>query len=538
MKILRKFHFGNGATSPLFLPTLFFIAGIRTPEYSRFGIVIFAVAFIFLALHHAAISIFRKKSAKIFPTRIVLSVIVLSLSTFAGALCRDHRCKGKEDRIFPATLANVVLDLKANVVTSKKGKHGIFYGYGIIKDASEKVDILKNERIFFSVDSVYCEEIPVCGQKFKVRGNLKFVAKNNDWWFWKHLKNSHIDWSISNCCLIACDAKVPPLGTFFRKIFNRFLDTIEVGVGDKKIETGIMTAMLTGWKQKMDKKTRTMFRNLGIGHLFAVSGIHIGIIGMAIDFVLKFIGVRKIFRIFFALVILTFYVNTIGCSPSSVRALTMVMFYATSSMFGRRPNVLAALTNSALVHILYDPFVVFSISFLLSYSVVAGIILIGSPLKMFLSGIFLNLHGIGLGGYSPADRALFGVKKALIASFALSCGSYLISLPLSVEHFGVVSLLTILINMLIIPIASCAIVTGATALLFGLFGLWVVCAPLNRLACSMVHVLRVLTQNLYFDSCCYRNVTFPLVSGASATMLVLVCAYLLVAGRKPRREVA
>jgi competence protein ComEC len=286
--------------------------------------------------------------------------------------------------------------------------------------------------------------------------------------------------------------------------------------------------MLTGYKQEIDVSARGVFYDLGIAHLFAVSGIHIGIIAKTIDFFLKIICMPKRFRVFPVLILLTFYVNAIGCSPSSLRALMMVAFYYISSLLGRKPTVLAALTNSALLHVLYDPFVVFNISFLLSYAVVAGMILMGLPLQGILSNIFLNLHGLKLESYPWIDRFLFWTKKFLITSFSISLAACLVSLPLSIDHFGTMSLLTVPVNMFVVPIATCAIVTGAMTLFFGLLGLWPICACLNKISCFLIHIFYILTKSFYYDCCCYRNMTICCISGAAWTMLILTCAHLIV----------
>jgi competence protein ComEC len=282
-----------------------------------------------------------------------------------------------------------------------------------------------------------------------------------------------------------------------------------------------------------------MFNDFGIAHLFAVSGIHVGIIAATIDFFLKIICLGKRIRTLPTFLFLTLYVNAIGCSPSSTRALTMVAFYYLSIFLGRKPNVLSALANSAWVHVLWDPFIAFNISFLLSYSVVAGIILIGFPLKNFLSRMFLDLHDLRLECYPLGDRFAFRVKRALIVSFSISFAAYLISLPLSVEHFGVVSLLTIPINMFIVPIATCAIAAGTVTLLCGLCKWWTMCAIGNRIACFLIHIFRLLAQSLYCDVFCFRNVRIPHISGGVLTMVLLICAYAIaVRGKNCRKMVS
>jgi ComEC/Rec2-related protein len=468
-------------------------------------------------------------------------VAILLISMLCGALYYKYRCEPRAHSCGNKLNGKVTLSIVPKILTEDDKRSGVFYGYGTMekiigRDKSRRMDDLIGERIFFSVENA--SEIPVRGQKFTVHGNLKFVKAGSRWWFWKHLKSSHVDWHISNCSLVSCDEKANFLRVFVEKLSSEMSHLFSIGVQNREIEVGILSAMLTGSKRKIDPPLKRIFNNLGIAHLFAVSGIHVGIIAATIDFLLKIICLRKKIRTLPTFLILAVYVNAIGCSPSSMRALTMVVFYYLATLLGRKPNVLSALANSAWVHVLHDPFVVFSISFLLSYSVVAGIILIGSPVRNFLARRFLNLHNLKFECYPLRDRFAFRVKKALIASFSISFAAYLISLPMSVEYFGVVSLLTIPVNMFLVPIATCAIVAGAVALLFGLCKWWAICAIGNRIACLFTHVFRVLSMSLYCDALCFSNVTIPHISGGMLTMVILVGAYVAIAHGKNCRKIA
>jgi ComEC/Rec2-related protein len=520
--------------SVLFLPLLFFIAGIRVSKLAV-GTGILIASTMFSLLLRFAIHIFHFKSGMNYSFHIIRNTIMLLvLSMWCGMVYSKYRCESK----LPVSnywRNNVVLTLRADTIVIKNKQHGIFYGYGVIDDTS-KTCKLGGERIFFAVECTNGTPIPFRGQKFKIQGNLKHVRESGDWWFFKHLKSLHVPWMLSNGCLLSWESRAPSWQVFFRKVFDGFLHTITVGVENKEMEHGIMSGMLTGYKQGIDRTSRALFNDLGISHLFAVSGIHIGILAATIDFFLRIMCVPKKFRAFPILILLTLYVNAIGCSPSSMRALTMVAFYHVSYLLGRKPAVLSALTNSALLHILYDPFVVFNISFLLSYTIVAGIILIGIPLKNFLSRTFLDLHGLNLESYPPVERTLFYLKKSLITSFSISFAAYFVSLPISLDHFGSISLLTVPTNMLIVPLATLAIVTGAITLFFGLWKIWPLCAILNNISCWFVYIFHFLAHAIHCDFCCYRNITFHCIESTSLTMLILIGAYMRLLTQTARTD--
>jgi ComEC/Rec2-related protein len=522
MKILFEENRGlkrHGAHPTLFLSTLFFVAGVRLQNIP----VILALLFpIFIAILLVGKVWFPEKVGAKFLGKVTFAVgnmAILAASMLCGILYHWQRISptnaGEGNRI----RGYVTATLEAKTITIKDEKCGIFYGYGKIRSIEKRERATGHskqiksgpigEYVFFSVGDSPRGEIPVPGQKFTVGGNLKFVGDGEREWFLRHLKNSHVNWHISNCYLLSCDGPVPQMGLFSRKTADKFSALLATGVGDRAIEVGILSAMLTGSKPGMDPVSRTMFNDLGIAHLFAVSGIHVGVIGATIDMLLRVLGIAKRVRPFPSLLFLVFYVNAIGCSPSSVRALVMVAFYYAATLLGRRPNVLSALGNSALLHVLYDPIVAFYISFLLSYSVVAGIILIRYPLRTFLARTFLNLHGVKLDAYPRYFRLWFHFKASLLTSLAISISAYLASLPLSVGYFGVISLFTVVVNVIVVPIATCAIIAGTMTLLCGLCGLLPMCTLLNKISCAFVGLFRLLSQGFHTHTCCLRNFNPP-----------------------------
>jgi competence protein ComEC len=468
----------------------------------------------------------------------IMLLITFAASTFCGIAYYNLRCSGSAPpslSLSKKKIRAVDIVIRPNSIVIKDASCGKFYGYGTVLRSSKQNRDLMGARIFFSTESSVVHEIPISGQDFRVSGDLRLIGENDNWWFAKHLKNSLVRLNISGCCMIECVSKAAPFGKFLKKIADGFLKSLSVGVENRQIEVGIMTGMLTGFKRGVDEAVRSMFNDLGIAHLFAVSGIHIGVIATAINFLLKMMRVGVRWRSIPILLLLALYVNAIGCSPSALRALTMVAFYYFAALIGRKPNVLAALSNSALMHTIADPFVVFNLSFLLSYSVVAGIILIGPVLEAIFGKIFLNLHDLKLQGYGLIDRLWFRLKRTMVASLSISLAALVASLPLSIEHFGVMSPMTIPVNMFVVPVATCAIVIGAMTLFLGLFNLWPLCTILNKISCFLVAFFYAASKSLYFEVLCFRNLRLLIIGGAAATAIILFCFYaaMRLAGSHP-----
>ena len=510
----------------MFLPVLLLIIGIRSCDSAN----VLCSFLILLCLLCALLVFIRNHPWKIGLLRLYFFVIISVCLGLAGmAYAKAKGCSnchfGKKFFI-----RSVQICITPAKICPKEG--GIFYGYGIVdnvKTASKRSSSrilggVAGKRIFFSVSASTIGKIPLVGQKFIVEGNLRSVNAESTWWFDRHLSNMRISQVITDGCLIGVEAKSSIIRVASQKVYMKFLRIFRLGSKDYEIESGIMIGMLTANKQFIDKPLSLIFSNIGIAHLFAVSGIHIGIIAVTMEFFLKLFCINYKCRIVLVLTMLIVYVNVIGCSPSALRAVLMVFFYYTSAIFGRRPNVLSALANSALTNIIYDPFVAFNISFLLSYTVVAGIILVGLPVQRLLRQQ-LNKATVSLYAYDGWRRVLLRTKYFLVASFAISFAANIVGLPLSVEYFGTLFLFSILVNIVVVPIATCAIVTGSISLFLGLLGCESICSLLNKVAFCFIRIFRYATQCLYFESICFDRLKLPLFSGHMWTAILLSIAY-------------
>ena len=187
-------------------------------------------------------------------------------------------------------------------------------------------------------------------------------------------------------------------------------------------------------------------------------------------------------------------------------------------------KILSALTVSAFLWVLYDPAVVFQVSFLLSYTVVSGII-IGSPiLEHFLKNHFLKeLQLLKLSAFSKWDRLRFKCKTVLISSFAVSVAAHLVSLPLTIDYFGTISLMTIIINMIVVQIASLAIISSLTGLIFGLLGIMPLCGLFNQIAFGLAKGIRIVVESFpHGPWTCFRDLRLPIISGGWLTFITLL----------------
>ena len=136
----------------------------------------------------------------------------------------------------------------------------------------------------------------------------------------------------------------------------------------------IIGAFVLGKEMDISQDIRDLFARLGIVHLFAVSGLHFGLIFLFLVFLGDlFLDRRKSSIISF--IILTFYLFIVGTHPSVVRAYIMISTYVFAIFFYRKYDFLQALSLALIIILLTNPLEIEDPGFLLSFSSVLAIYL-------------------------------------------------------------------------------------------------------------------------------------------------------------------
>lgn len=138
----------------------------------------------------------------------------------------------------------------------------------------------------------------------------------------------------------------------------------------------VLSAMLLAEKSEMDAEVKELYQKNGIGHVLAISGLHISFIGLGIYKLVRRTGLSYSVSGVFSLIILTAYVCMIGLSVSVVRAYIMLLLKIGADMSGRVYDMVTGLALSAAIWIVYQPLYLTDAGFYMSYGAVLGIVLI------------------------------------------------------------------------------------------------------------------------------------------------------------------
>lgn len=257
-------------------------------------------------------------------------------------------------------------------------------------------------------------------------------------------------------------------------------------------EQAIASALVLGVTDGLDNELLNAYAATGAMHVLAVSGLHISIIYMILVWLLKPLKKYKSGMWIIALIslaVLWAYAFITGLSPSVLRAVTMFSFLAIARPAGQNTNIYNTLSVSAFCLLLFDPFLIMSVGFQLSYLAVLGIVYLQNPL--------CNL-------WEPKTYLMDQVWKITCVSIAAQIATFALGL-LYFHQFPNYFLLS---NLLVIPGSFVVLILGIAVLAFsfikviaGMLGfllLWMI-----KLLNAMVFMVEAfpfsLVENIYID---------------------------------------
>jgi len=162
--------------------------------------------------------------------------------------------------------------------------------------------------------------------------------------------------------------------------------TLKKAIGTKR-EYAIANAIILGLLDDLDQETRSAYAASGAMHVLSVSGLHVGILFVILNFALGWIRKMRYGPFLYAVMIvllLWFYAFITALSPSVLRAVTMFSFVIVAQTSSRHSNVYNTLAISAFCLLCLDPYLLFSVGFQLSYLAVVGILWFTTGLNRLL----------------------------------------------------------------------------------------------------------------------------------------------------------
>lgn len=261
------------------------------------------------------------------------------------------------------------------------------------------------------------------------------------------------------------------LTAYFSRLRESVGQTLSLRLGDG---AGLCRALLLGDRSELGDGISDDFSALGISHIVAVSGLHLGIITAVVSFLLRRLRVPNGASIIITAAFALLFAALTGFSSSVLRSALMLMTASSARLSGRAGHMPTSLASAVALILLFRPCAVLDVGLVLSFSSTFGIAVIGAPLcRRTAARISRYTHDIRERYFSRSPSALRGAAAGLgigMAEFALDsviigASANLFTAPLAVLFFGFSSMYSVPATVLFSPLAGLLLSLSPFALL-------------------------------------------------------------------------
>lgn len=262
------------------------------------------------------------------------------------------------------------------------------------------------------------------------------------------------------------------LKTFIEKSRTKITTLLKNSLNNDKT-IGLAEAMLIGFRDDIDKELLSSYINTGVVHIIAISGMHLGLIFLIINFFTKILIGKKrtaVSGILITIPILWLFSLLTGGSASVIRSAIMLTIILISTFLKKSSNGLNTLLASAFILFVDNPCIVYDLGFQLSYAAVLSILI-----------------------FDPLIKKLVYVKNIIVKKgwemISITLAAQILTTPISIYYFHQFPILFLFTNLVAIPLSS-VILLSEIALCF----FWQIGIPVNAIA-NIINTLITFLNN-------------------------------------------
>lgn len=452
---------------------------ILTKHFTSQNIFIF-LGIISISLLISSIAIIRLNLSK---TPILSLAKTEKIEKISLMLSEDVKPSGHKYYVSKAKILNC--KYKDGSVYSCKGKITVFFPLKIIKENYlGGISLNRHNNV-----SMFCK-----GLQLEVQGHFA-----NDEFSKSDMQNIFFVYEKTCITFLGWQNKLLLYRTHLRFLINRLL------YGWEKAG-GLLLALLTANKDFIPLEDSLSFRNAGVSHVLALSGMHLAIIGFLSTYFASFLLNKKILKIFLIATSFAFLFFA-GASPSLIRAFLMLTLIAIARLLYVKVNILGVLCFTFTIHLMLFPEDSLTLSFMLSYSALFGILVCSKAIYYFFNSF---------------------LPDVLSESISASLGATFFTMPIIAISIKQIAFIGIISTCIISPLISIFIILG------------IIFTFLSLLFPQLYKILGNLL-NIFYDFIIYVVYffgKFPIleIKNIPFSFISLIFAIFIIASYKIRKE--
>lgn len=321
------------------------------------------------------------------------------------------------------------LKLKFEILNIKDTQFGYRYGIRIFSISDKKANVYS---YFYDSQNYKIDDVLEAEGDFrKIYGKKNFRTFNLEKYF--KTKKIFFETKITTKKVIYNQNKLKT------QISGYIASNLEKNLKNNSKE--ILKTMILN--KSSDNEDEKMFREVGLAHILAISGLHLNILIQFLEKIGENTRLKKGVYGFFIVGILVFYGYIIDYPISIIRAITMYIFEIFSIQFNKIYDNLNAIFLSAVVVLLLNPYFIYSASFYFTFFAVFGIFYVDKKFENIWKSKFKSIH--------------------LIISIQMAI------LPFQLYYFNEFNPLNLVTNILIVPFVKYFLVGGITISFWGIY---------------------------------------------------------------------
>ena len=224
----------------------------------------------------------------------------------------------------------------------------------------------------------------------------------------------------------------------------------------------IVKALIIGANSTIEPEIRDIYRDAGIFHILAVSGLHVG---MVAAFTFMLLGAFKINERragFVTLAVLAFYCIFTGAGPATIRAVIMCSIIIIGKIMYRNSNTLNSAAFAAFLLLLNQPLLLWDVGFIYTFTAVCAL----SSLTPVVQKAFDNI--------AKRHKRLSFLGGNTLKAYCCSCiATFMATMPLTAYFFFQISPIAIVVNIVLVPTVAFVVLSGFLSVFAGLFSVTV-----------------------------------------------------------------